>query len=692
MAVLDVRRIVIGCLEKDRKKVVSNLKKLGTVHIDDMFTLVELQSRQKEREEGSEANITEDYRRPTSDGDVSHYEKNLSVLAKATKNLTPFFPKKSFALELMEGIIYGTFNIRPLISKKVYKSTIEEKERVLEKAKEVNKLAARMKELENTIRKLEAERRNFKRFSHLDIPLSLLRDTKTTRLRFGRLTDKVYEKLVNAIKKETKNFYAPVLFKRKKIFDVLVVYLKREAEVVEKKIDEAGFRDVELPEGENTPSNEAEKLLKKIGEENTKLEKLKNEMKKLTIYHLPFLALYDYFSNRKSEYEIYQHFLGTEKTIFISGWVLTDYVDKTIKDLKSKVQGPLDFYLREPEEGETVPTKIEPAAWAKPFSFVTRMYGSPKWGEIDPTPFFAPFFAVFLGFCLSDAGYGIVLLFTSIYASRTLRGGKNFFRVLIWGSVATIFVGALVGSWFGVDLEADIPSSLSFIVFLRDFLRSIRAIDLTKGEGILTFFILSLGLGVIQIFTGLFVKMYWNMKRGRVKEAIFDQGFWMVFLAGLLGYLTAPTIQIFKFLFFGGMILLILTQGRHHKNPIMKLVVGTLSLYDLTKYFSDILSYSRLLALGLATGIVALIINLLGFILYEGISSLHPVLGPVIAIVVVAVFLVIAHIANIALNLLSAIIHTLRLQYIEYFSKFYKGGGKPFNPFKEEFKKVDITS
>jgi V/A-type H+/Na+-transporting ATPase subunit I len=209
-------------------------------------------------------------------------------------------------------------------------------------------------------------------------------------------------------------------------------------------------------------------------------------------------------------------------------------------------------------------------------------------------------------------------------------------------------------------------------------------------------------LGVIQVFTGILVKMYWNISQGRTKEALMDQGSWFIFLTGFLGWILASDMggavlsgtlaQVMNYLLYTGAILLVITQGRRQKNIVAKPFVGAIALYNVTGYFSDVLSYSRLLALGLATGLIALIVNLLAFMLYQGVADSIPIpiIGPLIAILVVSVFLVVAHLGNIALSLLGAIIHTLRLQYIEYFTKFYEGGGRTFTPFREVRGKVDI--
>lgn len=711
MTVVDVKRIVIGFLESEREGVVSTLKRLGTVHIDDMFLLLK-QEQEPGNGGGEGAGQTGDVEMPGTrnsteelgyqalglPSDSHGHEQNLGQLASALKNMSSYIGQKSFVAELVEGIIFSTFNIHPLISKKKYKETVADRNDLLVKAKEINSLAKKIKSIDATIRSLKERQKTFRRLSHIDIPLQLLQDTGRTRVRTGSLGQKSYQAMSAGFGKASEHpRVVMAVAPEKKVVDVVVLYLKEDEEAAE-KLESFGFRDIMLPDGSDTPGQEADRVQKEVKKAEKELELAKKKMESYASCHLGFLALFDYFSNRKSEYAICDQFLGTERTVFILGWLLTEDLDRTISKLEL-VSPSVDFVIQDPAEGDKVPTKIRPGPLSSSFGFITRMYGSPKWGDMDPTPFFAPFFVVFLGMCLSDAGYGIVLLLLSIYAERTLRGGKNFFRVLIWGSIVTIIVGAFIGSWFGADLEADISSWPGFMISLREGLRSMQAMNITEGDGLILFLIFALILGVIQVFTGLGVKMYWNIKIGKVKDAIFDQGFWIIFLLGFLGLilssdmgmgsLAEPLPLLSQALFWGGMALLILTQGRRQKNPVVKLIGGFLSLYNITGYFSDTLSYSRLLALGLATGLIAFIINLLAFMLYAGLAGI-PVIGLFIAIPVVIIFLVVAHLGNLALSLLGAIIHTLRLQYIEYFTKFYEGGGRSFSPFREVMKKVDI--
>ncbi len=707
MAIRDVKRVVIGFLESERPQVVAELKKLGTVHIDDMFSLLEAEQLEAEQageedsqgaKDGAKGQVTSEFRQLNGGRESEKLEKHLDLLSKAAQNLGPYLQKPSFAVDLLEGVVFGTFNIHPLISPKEYHGTLEKRTDLLDRAQKVNEASRKLVELETEIRKFKDQKNLFTRYLHILFPLELLGDTKKTRTRYGSISLAKYDLMVDTLSLENRNFYEQKVLQKKNSMEFVITYLLEEAEDLESRLEDFGFIEPLLPEGSKTPSEEVEILQVIIEEKRKDFEELKDTLKNEAKYHLAFLALYDFFSNRKSEFDVCENFAGTEKTVFLSGWILTDKVEHTVKVLE-EVSSSVDFQLSNPVKGERAPAQLRSeSSVVNSFNFITRMYGSPKQGDLDPTPFFWPFFVVFLGVCLSDAGYGLILLFLSLYGLKVLHKGKNFLKVLAMGSGATIVVGIFLGSWFGADLDADISWMPSFASNFRDLLRSLRVINLAGGSGIINFFILALVLGIIQVFAGLGVKFYWNIKNGKPKDAVFDQVFWMLFLLGFLGFIMdflggyggLVTIGS-QILLVIGAILLVLTQGRQKEGLVGKIFTGLLSLYGLTGYFSDVLSYSRLLALGLATGLIAMIVNTLGLLLYTGIAGIHPIVGPIIAIVILIPFLIFAHMANIALSLLGAFIHSLRLQYIEYFSKFYEGGGRAFKPFREEFNKVDLV-
>lgn len=193
--------------------------------------------------------------------------------------------------------------------------------------------------------------------------------------------------------------------------------------------------------------------------------------------------------------------------------------------------------------------------------------------------------------------------------------------------------------------------------------------------------ILSFVLGAVHLFTGMGIKIYMMAKRGHLLDGLMDIGLWYVLLVGLPMLVLPATAPIGKVLSIVGALGLILTQGRHEKNIFMKLIKGVMSLYDITSYLSDVLSYARILALGLAGGVIANVVNMMGTM--PGLN----VIG-VIAFVLIFAF---GHVFNLAISGLGAYVHTSRLQYVEFFGKFYEAGGKPFKPFKANTKYTLIS-
>ena len=206
----------------------------------------------------------------------------------------------------------------------------------------------------------------------------------------------------------------------------------------------------------------------------------------------------------------------------------------------------------------------------------------------------------------------------------------------------------------------------------------------------------SLLFGIIHLFTGLGIKGYMMIKDGRYLDCLYDVGFWFALLIGLLLLLIPSELfasiagQTFifpafvnvlaKVLTIIGLVGIILMSGRRKKNPALRIALGLYDIYGITSWLSDILSYSRLLALGLATGVIAQVVNSMASMMGDGI------LGAIFFIVV----FIIGHTLNLAINLLGAYVHTNRLQYVEFFGKFYEGGGRPFEPFKQNTKYIRI--
>ncbi len=329
----------------------------------------------------------------------------------------------------------------------------------------------------------------------------------------------------------------------------------------------------------------------------------------------------------------------------------------------------------EPAEDEDVPVLLENGSFSSPVEGITKMYAMPSKTDVDPTPVMSFFYYLFFGMMLSDAGYGVVLVIGTMIARKKFKLENSMRKTLIMFrncGISTIFWGALFGSWFGDIVQ---------IVGREFFGKEIGSIALwfQPLDDPIKLLLYSFGLGILHLFLGVGVsfKMAWD--DGRKLDAFLDTvPIYLTILgvAPLAASILTEVPQILKtvgmYVMIAGVVLLVLTAGRSSKSIFGKLFGGLYALYNTaTGWLSDILSYSRLLALGLATGSIAGVINLIGTM---------PENKAVKLVLLIVVFIV-GHTANLAINLLGAYVHTDRLQFVELFSKFYTGGGREFTPF-----------
>lgn len=369
--------------------------------------------------------------------------------------------------------------------------------------------------------------------------------------------------------------------------------------------------------------------------------------------------------------------LKTRKTFFIEGWV----PERCIPEASAILDENGCYYtFRDPLDDEEVPVLMENTKMVVPFEAVTEMYSLPAYYGFDPTRIFALFYAVFFGMMLSDAGYGILMAVGCFVALKKfdLEGMTyKMVKMFFYCGISTTIWGALFGGWFG-DI---VP------VFTRTFLGKEVAVSplwFNPLDDPMKLLILSLALGVVHIFIGMGIKAYMQIKEGKWLDAICDEGFWYVTIIGLIAWLGGGTISdslttVGMYMSIIGGAGLLLTGGRHNKG-FGKITGGLSNIYNITSYMSDILSYARLLALGLATGVIAQVVNTMGTLFGGGIGGL-------IALTIIFLF---GHTLNLAINALGAFIHASRLQYVEFFGKFYEDGGEPFDPFRRKTKYIKL--
>ena len=349
----------------------------------------------------------------------------------------------------------------------------------------------------------------------------------------------------------------------------------------------------------------------------------------------------------------------------IRGWI----AEKDISSLEKRMakafpdnQVYLSFEDPTAEEvaANKTPTKLENGKLVAPFEMLTEMYSIPRYDEIDPTPWMMPFYLVFFGMMVADLGYGLLMLLVTTVALKAVvlpKGTHRFMKLFQYLSVSTIAWGLIYGSCFGVEMP----------VYL-----------LSPSKDFMAIFGLSMVFGGIQIFTGLFLAGKENLKKKDYLAAV-NQGFsWQGILAGILIaaagalVLKSDTVTILGAILAAVCALAVLvTSTLSAESKVGGFFMGLYDLYGITSYIGDFVSYSRLMALGISGGSIAAAFNMLvGY------------MPPAARFTAGVVLIVILQGLNIFLSLLSAYVHAARLQYVEFFGKFYSGGGRAFKPLK----------
>lgn len=529
---------------------------------------------------------------------------------------------------------------------------------------------------QNDIKKFEEEKQTLLPWQNLKIAPGQLDSSKTTNSRIGTLTEENYQKLLSQIKKLSEktnllkiNTEGPAIY-------LQIIFQKDIAQKINEILSKTSWSEESLPCENLSPEKAIFHLDSQIAKQKDRIKKNKKNIKSYSKYLKKLQIISDYLSWQLEEQLAKQKSQYTKETFSLNFWIEKNNVANLKKQLDKITKNYSIEELPIKNKSKT-PVVLKNNKFFTSFEAVTDIYGAPKPNEPDPTPFLTPFFIIFFGLALSEAGYGLVLMIGAYLIMKILkipRENSKLLRVLFYCGISTFVFGALFGSWFGIDFSG-LPPAISNV------LQKIQIIDV--GQNPIPILIMTMILGVIQILTGLIINMWWLIKRSKAKDAFLDSGTWLFFLSAIIFYVIS-TLNILPdsinniapYFVYAGIIGLILTQGRDAKNIFVKFFKGVYSLYDLIGYFSDVLSYSRLLALGLATGIIAMVINLVAILF----KDMIPYVGWLVAIVI----LLGGHTFNLAINVLGAYIHSGRLQFVEFFPKFMQGGGRRFKPFAKE--------
>ena len=463
---------------------------------------------------------------------------------------------------------------------------------------------------------------------------------------------------------------------------VSVLTLKEDGDAVARALAGLGFARLSfkgLPEAGKPAAVQHRVCLRRIDELDNRLQICADRLRSLSEAIPELEVLYDLEMTTLTAARQKQKLATTEQCVVLEGWVPADREEKITAALNK-----LDcaYGLAEPAPDEEPPILLRNNGFASNFEWVVGMYSYPKYGTFDPTFVMSIFYFVIFGLMFADVGYGALLILVGFLAPKLLHMKEGMTRMLnmfAYCGISCVVFGFVFGGWFG-----DLPYALmtgfggfesaeaakeaypifnGLVITLGG-----KPISLNPLDNPMAFLVVSLAMGAIHLIGGMAVKFVLLCKQGDVFAAIFDIGSYWILFAGLGLIFLYP---LAGWITLGVAVLMILTTyGRAEKNPVMRVLMGFKGLYDLIGYASDLLSYCRILALGLAAAVMAQVFNLLA-----------TMGGPTpVGFVILVVVLLIGHVLNIAINLLGSFVHTSRLQYLEFFGKFFEDGGVGFDP------------
>jgi len=382
---------------------------------------------------------------------------------------------------------------------------------------------------------------------------------------------------------------------------------------------------------------------------------LKNELHTINKEYRDFIVTAEDFLSREIEKaETPLRLATTDHTYILEGWIPSDEVENAQKKLDERTVGDAQIIELSSDEMNDVPVYIETPAPFRPFETLVDMFSTPNYHEISPTIMISFTFPLFYGIMLGDVGYGLGLLALVLLLGTRMKtsGWQSLLNILKYSSIYTLVFGLIYGEFFGFEIFQEILGV--------EEIAGIHMPIIHRMHEIVSMLIISAGIGVAHLTLGYVIGFINTYRNNGLRHAILEKASWLGILYCIVGLLLMPGM-IYPLI--GAMIFFIV---------LLLMGEGALALLDIFTLISNVVSYTRLLAIGLSSVGIAMAINKIVF------DVLMP--GGILGIIMGVIVLVIGHVGNLALGILASFLHSIRLQYVEFFTKFYKGGGVKFTP------------
>jgi len=476
---------------------------------------------------------------------------------------------------------------------------------------------------------------------------------------------------------------------------VLAAFRPADAEAAAGRLREHGFEELSFPKLDGSVEERIAELQSELEEVNGRRDEVRAGAAELAAGRREVDLALAHWEDQRELAAAAGKTVGMKRVGLLVGWVR----ERDLPRLEGVLAGELtccSARFRDPALDEEPPVSIRLPGWLRPMQLLVNMFGMPAYRSVDATPFLSVCFLIFFGCCFGDVVYGLGLMALSLYVMRRYRHSwvKGFFQFFLYAGISSALFGLLTGTWMGDLLTHEGNAYVSAGNPLVRFANACTVFNPLKDP--LNALVLSLIIGMATQFYGIIVKMVTEVRRRDYAAAAFDGGLWLLFLPGLT-LLVLPMFmpQAARFSTLAwwltglGATGLVLTQGRKEESFMGKALTGVVSLYGImgsygaTAFLSDVLSYSRLLALGLATSILGLSVNMMAGLLRD----LHPIVGFILFVALV----VAGHFVNFLMSILGAFVHPTRLILLEFFGRFYEPGGRKFVPLGFRSDKVDIV-